>query len=522
MAEETITLTIDDVEVTVPKGTTVFEAAKSVGIDIPHFCYHPELSIAGCCRMCLVEIEKMPKLATSCSTVAGDGMVVRTPHTSDRVREAVRGVLELTFINHPIDCPICDQAGECKLQEYYWEWGLYGSRLRDKKVTNPKHTNIGPMVVLDADRCILCSRCVRFCREVPKTEELCIINRGDHAEIALGTGQRLENAYSANVVDICPVGAHTLRDFRFACRVWYLKHTDSVCPGCARGCSVRIDHHEGRIYRLKPRNNPEVNGAWMCDYGRTTYKLVHDEKRIEAPMVRDAGSLEEVTWERALEKAAAILKEAGAAVIGLGSPHATNEEIFLFGKLLEAVKAKSVGAGTTWDAQGEEDELLRRADLSPNREGAIRILGESTLADDIDGAKAAIILTHDPKTDAPADVASKLGKLTKIVLASHLHATAMDADVVLPIATFAEREGTMTNFEGQTQVVNKAVEAPGESRAAVEVLAELIEGVGGKAIKKTDAASLFDELAKAFKPFKGLKFAKLGELGAGKTEEGKK
>lgn len=522
MAEETITLTIDDVEVTVPKGTTVFEAAKSVGIDIPHFCYHPDLSIAGCCRMCLVEIEKMPKLATSCSTVAGDGMVVRTPHTSDRVREAVRGVLELTFINHPIDCPICDQAGECKLQEYYWEWGLYGSHLKDKKVTNPKHTNIGPMVVLDADRCILCSRCVRFCREVPQTEELCIINRGDHAEIALGTGKRLENDYSANVVDICPVGAHTLRDFRFACRSWYLKHTDSVCYGCARGCSIRIDHHKGQVYRLKPRNNPEVNGSWMCDYGRTTYKEVQEAKRVEKPMIREGGSLEETTWEQAIEKAGAIMKDAGAKLAGLGSPFATNEENYLFSKALEAVKTKKVAVGTSWDPRGEDDELLKRADLSPNREGATRILGDKTLSDILDDVSAVVILAHNPRKDAPADEASKLGSLTKIVLASQLHETAEDADIVLPIAGFAECDGTVTNFEGQTQIVNAAVTAPGETRAALEVLAELVVAAGGKAIKKTDVASVFDEIAKKVKPFKGLKHAKLGEHGAGKVEEGKK
>lgn len=519
--QETVTLTIDGVEVTVPKGTTVFQAAESVGIDIPHFCYHPDLSIAGCCRMCLVEVEKMPKLATSCSTMAGDGMVVRTPHTSERVAEAVRGVLELTFINHPIDCPICDQAGECKLQEYYWQWGLYTSRFKEHKVANPKHTNIGPMVVLDADRCILCSRCVRFCREVPGTEELSIINRGDHAEIALGTNQTLDNPYSANVVDICPVGAHTLRDFRFECRVWYLKHTPSVCPGCARGCSIRVDQRAGRVYRLKPRPNPEVNGAWLCDYGRMTYKGLSEGERAEVPMVRRDGELVEASWDEAIAAAAELLGDAAEDAAALGSPHASNEESWLLAKLFEALKSERLAVGTGWDEQGEEDEILRRADLSANRSGATRVLGEATVSDLLDEAKALLVLSHDPLEGAPEEAASALKKVKTVALTTHLTATARAAEVVLPVAAWAEREGTVTNFLGQTQIQGAAVPPPGEARSAIEVLAQLIEAVGGKAVKKVEAEPLFDELVKKVKPFKGLKFAKLGEHGAGK-EGGKK
>lgn len=516
---ETVTLTIDGQEVTVPKGTTIFQAAEELGISIPHFCYHPDLSVAGVCRMCLVEIEKMPKLATSCSTPAGDGMVVRTGHTCDRVREAVREVLELHFINHPIDCPICDQAGECKLQDYYWEWGLYTSRFDVDKVTNPKHTNIGPMVVLDADRCILCSRCVRFCREVPGTEELCIVNRGDHAEITLGTGKRLDNPYSANVVDICPVGAHTLRDFRFKCRAWYLTKTPSVCPGCARGCSITVEHHKGRVFRLKPRRNPEVNGPWMCDEGRLTYQRLSEGERLEAPLVRRGSDLEEATWDEALERAAEILKGAGEGAAALGSPHASNEENYLLAKVLEAAGSDKLGLGYDWEATGEDDELLRRADLSANRTGAARILGEASFPELLEGAEALVVLADNPLEDAPAEVVSAFREVSDaIVLSTHLDETSEKATVALPIAAFAEREGTVTNFLGQTQIQGAAVPPPGEARPAVEVLAALAEALGAKKVKG-DPKGAFDELAKKVKDFKGLKFAKLGDLGAGGSKE---
>lgn len=520
MSDDHVTLTIDDVEVKVPKGTSVFEAAKSVGISIPHFCYLKELTIAGVCRMCLVEVEKMPKLVTSCSTVAGDGMVVRTPHTSEKVRKAVEEVLELHFINHPTDCPICDQAGECKLQDYYYEWGLYTSRFKERKVANPKHRVIGPTVTLDADRCILCSRCVRFCREIPKTEELCIINRGDHAEIALGTGKRLENPYSANVVDICPVGAHTLTDFRFKCRSWYLTKTNSVCPGCARGCSITVDHHEGRVHRIKPRQNDSVNERWLCDHGRFLYETLYHSDRLEAPMVRAGSMIAQATWGEALNVTTKLLQAAAKGVVGLGSPHATNEENYLLGRLIETLGSKSLAVGTVWDEQGEEDDILKRADMSPNRTGAGRILGESTLGDVLEGAEVVLSLAHDPVKDASEQVASALGEKVKVIaLSTHLNETARAAAVVLPIAAFAERAGTVTNFEGQTQAMDAAVSPPGQARPAVEILADLIEALGGKPLKKRAPADLFDELAKKVTGFKGLKHAKLGDEGAGKQEE---
>lgn len=517
MADDQVTLTIDGREVTTPKGTTVFEAARGAGIAIPHFCYHPDLSIAGCCRMCQVEIEKMPKLQISCNTVATPGMVVKTPHTSERARKTVRDVLELHFINHPIDCPICDQSGECKLQEYYWQWGLYGSRFKEQKVVQPKAQVIGPMVILDADRCIACSRCVRFCAEIPKTEELCIVNRGDRSEISLGTGKTLDNPYSANVVDICPVGAHTLRDFRFKCRVWYLEAVPSVCNGCARGCSITVEHRKGRIHRLRPRRNPAVNGPWMCDAGRLTYRRLSEGERLEQPMIRRGGALEPAGWGEAIAEAARLLAAAGEAAVALGSPHATNEENLLLAMVAEALRSGRRAVGTAWEPRGVDDELLRRADLSPNRLGAHRLLGEATLGDVLEGAEAVLVLDLDPLAGAPPAVDEALrGDVAVIALSTHLDETARAAAVALPIAAFYERAGTVTNFAGHTQAIAAAAPPPGQARAAVDALADLVAAVGGgrNVLGKRQPADLFDEVVKRVGALEGLTLAALGALGA--------
>ncbi|HEX2441295.1 MAG TPA: 2Fe-2S iron-sulfur cluster-binding protein, partial [Methylomirabilota bacterium] len=264
-------VTIDGKEIEVPAGTNLIEAARQLGIEVPHYCYHPGLSIAGQCRLCMVDIEKTPRPTIACNTQATDGMVVHTD--TERVKQSRRSMMEFHLVNHPLDCPVCDQAGECWLQIYYMKHGLYDPRMTDEKVHKPKAVPLGPHVMLDAERCILCSRCVRFCDEVTGTGELGIFHRGDHSEIGLFPGRDLTNNYSANVVDICPVGALTDRDFRFQVRVWYLDTAKSICTGCARGCNIdvhvnrrRPPHAEGRrVARLKPRYNADVNAWWLCD-----------------------------------------------------------------------------------------------------------------------------------------------------------------------------------------------------------------------------------------------------------------
>src|ERR1051326_4619980 len=305
------TLTIDGKEIEVPGGTNLIEAARRLGIEIPHYCYHPGLTIAGQCRLCMVDIEKTPRPTIACNTQAADGMVIHTD--TERVRDTRRSIMEFHLINHPLDCPVCDQAGECFLQIYYMKHGLYDPRMKDEKVHKPKAVPLGPHVMLDAERCILCSRCVRFCDEITGTGELGIFNRGDHSEIGLFPGRDLVNNYSANVVDICPVGALTDRDFRFQVRVWYLDTAKSICTGCARGCNIdvhvnrrRPHHAEGRrVARFKPRFNAEVNAWWLCDIGRYGFHAVDDPHRIR--FARHHGV--DVTRDEALSVLAAALRD---------------------------------------------------------------------------------------------------------------------------------------------------------------------------------------------------------------------
>src|SRR2546423_2205930 len=276
---------LNDQEVEAQPGQTIIQAAEDHGVEHPKYCYASGLPIDGNCRMCLVEVEKMPKLPPACTTVVSEGMVVRS--ANERVKTAVRGVLEFLLINHPIDCPVCDQAGECKLQDYYMDYDEAPSRFPlAEKNRKGKALDVGSDVMLDQERCILCARCTRFFDEVTKTSELAIYERGDHCEIELAPGKVLDNPYSGNVVDICPVGALTSRDFRFRARVWYLERADSVCGACANGCNIEIYHREGRIYRFQPRRNLAVNQYWMCDAGRLSYRDLQGEGRLTRPLVR--------------------------------------------------------------------------------------------------------------------------------------------------------------------------------------------------------------------------------------------
>jgi len=306
-----VNLTIDGKTVAAPKGTNVLEAAKLVGISVPNFCYHRDLSWEGSCRMCLVGIEGRPKLVPSCCEEVKDGMVVQFERPD--AREARKSQLEFLLVNHPLDCPICDQAGECKLQDYYMEHGGYDSKMpRDLKVHKRKVVDLGERIVLDKERCVLCSRCVRFCREVSGSHALQFFTRGVTTEIGTENNQPIEgDEYIGNVVDICPVGALTSKDFRFKQRVWFLKSSPSVCTQCSTGCNIRVDHKDGVVYRYVPRRNADVNKSWMCDYGRDSYRR-EIEDRIPAPMVREGAALREATWDEALDRAAEGLRAARA------------------------------------------------------------------------------------------------------------------------------------------------------------------------------------------------------------------
>ncbi|MGH9388220.1 MAG: 2Fe-2S iron-sulfur cluster-binding protein, partial [Vicinamibacteria bacterium] len=317
-----VKITVDGREVLANVGEVIIQATKRAKVKIPHFCYHSGLSIDGSCRICLVEIEKLPKLAIACATPIAEGMVVHTQ--SEKVRKAREGVMEFILINHPLDCPICDEAGECKLQEYAFQMAPPHSRFEESKRKLRKRVDLGKHVLFDEERCILCRRCTRFCREISKTGELGIFQRGDHSYIDTFPGKRLDNPYSLNTVDICPVGALTDKNFRFRIRPWFLKTTPSVCAGCSNGCNMEISHKDNRLYRFLPRLNLDVNGHWMCDYGRQTRDRIESDERLLSPRVREGGNLVECSWEEALARAALLVQETaarrgGGSIAGIAS-----------------------------------------------------------------------------------------------------------------------------------------------------------------------------------------------------------
>jgi NADH-quinone oxidoreductase subunit G len=470
-------LTIDGREIEVPDGTRLFDACRLArdGRDLPHFCYHPDLSVAGVCRLCQVEIEGLPKLTIACNTTVRDGMVVHT--TTPRVQKAVKQVLEMHLINHPVDCPICDQAGECGLQDQYMDYGLYESEVaKSDKVHKRKAQVIGPHVILDKERCVLCSRCVRFCDEVTRTGELGIFNRGDRAEIGVAAGGQLDNNYSLNTVDICPVGALTSRDFRFQKRVWLLRSIHGVCQGCATGCNIRIDHEGGRVYRLKPRRNDQVNGPWMCDLGRMTYKELHAENRLREPARRQ----ETLTWALAREALFAALKPGGVA-LAMVSGRQTLEELTLFRRLAGKLTGESqVIGGLVDDARGAGDDLLLCGDRLPNRQALawlkLRETGAAEIAD-LAGERGVVLVYGGDPASAPL-IARALQRARVVYLGTHANATSALAELVIPLSMWAEKDGLGVNREGRVQRFQRAIMPPGEAREDWRVLAEMLGHLG--------------------------------------------
>jgi len=483
-----LTLTIDGQEVKVEKGTTVIQAAEKLGIFIPRYCYHPGLSLAGNCRMCLVEIEGSPVLQIACFTMAQEGMKVTT--TSERVVKARRAMLEFLLSNHPLDCPVCDQSGECDLQNFYMEFGLYDSRFDENKVKHKKAFQIGPHVMLDQERCIRCTRCIRFTEEVSKSNELGMFNRGSHSVIDLYPGEVLDNPYSGNVIDICPVGALTEKDFRFQCRVWYLDTESSVCNGCSRGCNISVHYNAQRPYkaggrrimRIKPRFNPEVNQWWICDRGRFGYRFI-DEDRIEYPAARQNGDWVDIDWDDALNRTVDALRHQDPSEIGvIVSPQLSNEELFLCRKLfVEHLQVGRTALLNPWEPTGEEDDLLRKANLNPNRRGAEEIGFSGDTREILEAAasgalKLVYIFWHDFSDPEAIDLLKQAGRV--IFQGVNWNHTAKTADIVLAGATHVEKEGTFTNFEGRIQRFKQAVPPLEDSRDDGSIIAELAVRLG--------------------------------------------
>jgi NADH-quinone oxidoreductase subunit G len=520
-ASDVVRLTIDGREVRVPKGTTILEAAKSIGTIVPHYCYHPGLSAPAMCRMCLVDVEGAPKPQPACVTAVAEGQVVRTQ--SEEALSNRRAVLEFYLVNHPLDCPICDRSGECHLQDYvHAEGRKHGRSVEPKRVFG--RDDFGGDVLFYGDRCVMCTRCVRFMSEIEQDERLTVVERGNRSVIDTFFAEGLEGTHwHGNIVDLCPVGALVSKDFLHKARAWDLEHTPSICASCSQGCNIELHTRDNLVQRVKPRENREVNGWWMCDYGRLDYEWINRGGRIEAPLVRGAdGRQRAVGWKEALQT---LLARADGleqrSVRAVASALASNEDL---GALAEFVGALG-GGETVYRARRAEREIVlkgfprlaRRRDLAPNVMGA-ELLGMKRVGrDDATGGlervrdhEGIVLVLGDALADQDASFGARAGLY--VYLGTHAPPASRAAHVVLPLTTFAEQEGTFTNHEGRVQRFWPALRPPGMARPAWLVLGSLVAELGGGAAPRS-AAEAFSALAGAVSAFHGLDYEGLGTSG---------
>lgn len=447
-------LTIDGQEIEAPQGENLLLTARRLKIEVPHFCYHEKLSVAANCRMCLVEVEKQPKLVPACQMAVAEGMVVRT--NTPKVLDARKAIMEFLLVNHPLDCPICDKAGECRLQDYYMEHDGQNSRQKDYKVAKPRLEVLGPHVNYNAERCIMCTRCVRFMTEVAQETQLGVFGRGDRNVIGVFPDKPLNNDYSLNVVDLCPVGALGNLDFRFNSRVWTLQKTNTICAGCSRGCNIEVHHKNGVIYRAIPRQNDAVNQTWMCDEGRLSYHASNEQRASSAMLKGKVAALDEVLQiaSLAIEKAA---QDQGAGWALAISASLTNEEVFVWLQLVKhsLPKAKIYLCSPK---EGLNDHLLRRADQSANRKGFTLIAQALGLSFEtyqtpltpsaLSNVRNLIVLG----ALSAIDDAALLKNLDfTLFMTAHDLPVSHEATVVLPIRTHFELNGSFVNEFGRIQ-----------------------------------------------------------------------
>ncbi len=520
------TITIDGRTIEAPAGAMLLPVALENGVHIPHYCWHPKLSIDGSCRMCQVEIEGSPKLAIACNTPIRDGMVVRT--TTPAVQNTRRGVLELLLVNHPLDCPICDKAGECLLQDYSFNFGSRQGRSREPRRKLQKRREIGPRMILDQERCILCRRCVRFCREITGTNELTVFNMGDRSVLDTLPDKPLANDYSICTADICPVGALESKDFHHRLRVWFLKKTQSVCPNCSNGCNITVDHYRDRIWRLMPRRNDNVNQTWMCDQGRLNYGFVNNPERLRQPLIRRNGQLDVCEWDEAVSTAATQLHRlaratAGAGLAAVASPHLTNEEHFRFAQLLQALGITNVDVAVRI---GPHDNLLVKAEKAANARGARDMglqpksggLGLPAMLEAAAAGRLKLLYVCGADLWETADRAL-LGKaldqleylivqdITRSPLAERAH-------LVLPSLTWAEKVGTFTNHAGRVQRLQRAIEPLNDQPSDGEIFTRILSRLG-EGRWAFQPSAVLEEIAAAVPAYAGLSYARVGPLGVG-------
>ena len=466
------TISVDNKEIKVKDGALLIEELLANGIEIPHFCYHPALGKDGNCRMCMVEIEGKKRPQIACDTPVVDGMKIHTK--SDSIQRVKRQILEMELINHPIDCPVCDQAGECSLQNYYMDVGLYESRLNTPKTRGKKHVDIGANVVLDQERCVLCTRCVRFTTDITKTKELGVLNRTDHSVITTFPGQPLSNPYAMNVVDLCPVGALTSKDFRFHKRVWFLKPDDAICNGCSKGCSLYVDHHKAKyendsIFRYRPRFNDKVNGYFICDVGRLSYKQ-ENKNRESYAQIRGQKS----EYEYANGKLLRLLKRHHSKTLFLVSPSLSLEEMIKVKKLAKKYDAKLSGYDVTEYDENFGDNYLKCNDRSTNRRG-FNLLDidekKENLEDFINDVKLVVLIGRDDIETLP-----KLKDIeVKVVINAKMPEDGKAYDLYLPMLTHMSREGSFINIDGFLQFSKAKVETALETESLTKIISNLLE-----------------------------------------------
>jgi NADH-quinone oxidoreductase subunit G len=493
--KDTFTVIFDGRPIEVPKNLNLIDAAKRAGIDIPHFCFHPRLSVVGQCRMCLVEIEGFPKIQAACTVPLKDGLSVKT--TTEKVRSSRAATMEFLLINHPLDCPICDQAGECTLQDNAFGYGQQLSQYDEKKRQFPTFDRamIGPHVIADMTRCIQCTRCIRFCQEIAGTSELTFLDRGGRTLVWTHDGGPLANDWSGCAADVCPVGALTLQEFRFRSRVWYLAKTKSVCPGCNVGCNTSIESKEEIVYRFLPRLNPPVNDYWLCDHGRLLAESLNN-RDVHRATARNGQAVADMVVPIAIERVSEEIRKTvdttgPSGLLFLGSAHLSNEENFLLRKIADHLscpnrdvmvdksrprKIKSVNGWVEGDEAAANFRGARDMGLSPGKAGygldAV-LSGRASPEVVVVGDASFSAIADDPETVAALRRARFL-----VVLARESNALVRSADVVLPASSLAEKEGTFTNVQGRVQKFERAFLPKPPVRAHWELLLLLANALG--------------------------------------------
>ena len=523
---ETVPIVLDGEEVEVPAGINLVDAAALFKKEIPHYCYHPQLSVAGNCRMCLIEmgtpmrdrgtgeailnedgtpkIGWVPKPVIGCATTVSPGMHVKT--ISDKVTDCREGIMEFLLVNHPLDCPICDQAGECRLQEFATDYGRGYSRYVERKNVKPKRTRLGPRVTLDDERCILCSRCIRFCQEVANDDVLGFVDRGSYSTLTCFPGKELKNNYSLNTVDLCPVGALTSTDFRFKMRVWFLKESPSICTESSAGCNIMVSSREGEIYRITPRRNDDVNDSWMTDSGRSLFKRVRSDDRLVVPSIKQ----EKTTIENSVNAAVESLRNKKVAVVG--SCNASLEELYLLNRLSKAIKAKKYIRGHF----GEDDGILLSADRTPNLRGALASGFISSypkdnldkLSSDLEkGVIESILVLNEDLLESGIAAESLLG-VPVVYLGTHANSTTNLAEVIIPTLTSFEKKGTFINRSFLAQGFEQSVPGLPGLLPDVHILNKLLDELDDENKVSSDFSLIWKNLSSPpNSPFKGMSFS---------------